>query len=62
MKAEAKKIAATKDRAAKKAAPKPKPSKIMVLKLGSTVLQSLGSHEMVEINRGYTRRGSGLYD
>jgi hypothetical protein len=57
VKAKTKKIVATATRAAKKtknaakkAAPKPKPSKIVALKLGSTVLQSLGSHKVVEID------------
>jgi hypothetical protein len=57
MKVEAKKIITTKikitkktENITKKTIPKPKPSKIMVLKLGSTVFQSLGSYEIIEIN------------
>ena len=62
MKAEAKKIIFAKARITKKAenktkktTKKAKPSKIIVLRLGSTVLNSLGLYETVEINTENTQ-------
>ncbi len=56
MKAETKKREIETARAAKKAAKeaekaakKAKPSKIVILRLGSSLLRSLGSHEVVEV-------------